>query len=387
MDTNHSLSRRRMLGAAGAAGIGVLATRTPISSLFGSDTADAASCASLTPVKTIGPYFVEEKLDRSNITTDPDTGAVVSGIPLALTLTLLDEDNGCAACSGAQVDIWHASPAGKYSDESSEGTSGTRYLRGYQVSDAAGVVHFTTVYPGWYSGRAVHIHVRIRKFDSSGNATYDFLSQLFFDDSLSDTVDATSQYSSRGTRDTRNAADNVYGSDGAMLILNMQADGSGGYTGTFSFGLSQSNQGGGSSSAGGGTAPTTGSTGSSGSSSSGSSSSSSGSSSTTSGTTADTSVSASLAAVSCTRGALGTRTLHARLKTKEAVSVEVKVLRGSKVVARRTIAKVPAGAHTLALPIGSSVHAGRATLSLTAKDTSANSKVLTKILQIPARSA
>jgi protocatechuate 3,4-dioxygenase beta subunit len=368
MDTNHSLSRRRMLGAAGAAGIGVLATRTPISSLFGGDTAEAASCASLTPVKTIGPYFVEEKLNRSNITTDPDTGEAIAGTPLALTLSLLDEDDGCAPFAGAQVDIWHASPAGLYSDEASEGTSGKRYLRGYQVSDSTGIVRFTTVYPGWYSGRAVHIHVRIRKFDSSGNATYDFLSQLFFDDSLTDTVDATSRYSSRGTRDTRNAADNVYGSDGAMLVLNMTADGSGGYAGTFSFGLSQSNQGGGSSSGGGGTAPsTTGGTGS-------------------GGTTTDTSVSASLAAVSCTRGALGTRTLHARLKTKEAVALEVKVLRGSKVVARRSIARVPAGAHTVALPIGSSVQAGRATLSLTAKDASANSKVLTKILQIPARS-
>src|SRR5437868_6780182 len=126
------LSRRGMLGTFGAAGAGLLvAGRTPVASLFGGDEALAAtSRASLTPTKTIGPYFVEEKLNRSNITTDPDTGAVVSGVPLALTLTMLDEDNACASLVGAQVDIWHASPAGLYSDESADGTAGKKYLRG-----------------------------------------------------------------------------------------------------------------------------------------------------------------------------------------------------------------------------------------------------------------
>ena len=291
------LSRRGMLGTVGAAGAGLLvAGRTPVSSLFGGDEALAAtSCASLTPTKTIGPYFVEEKLNRSNITTDPDSGAVIGGVPLALTLTMLDEDSACAALAGAQVDIWHASPAGLYSDESVEGTSGKQYLRGYQVSDASGVVHFTTVYPGWYSGRAVHIHVRVRTFDSAGAVKTDFISQLFFDDSLTDTVYARSPYSTRGTRDTRNSADNVYGSDGASLVLTMTADGSGGYAGAFAFGLSAAaNQSSGASTTSQSTpsAPTE--------------------SAPAASTTTDTSVAASLAAASCTRGALGTRTLHAR---------------------------------------------------------------------------
>ena len=159
---NTVINRRTLVRTAGATGAGLLvATRTPVASLFGpGDASAAATCASLTPAKTIGPYFVEEKLNRSDLRTDPATGAVTAGVPLALDLTLVDEDASCAPFAGAQVDLWHADPSGKYSDESVEGTSGKKYLRGYQVSDANGKVAFTTVYPGWYSGRAVHIHVR-----------------------------------------------------------------------------------------------------------------------------------------------------------------------------------------------------------------------------------
>jgi protocatechuate 3,4-dioxygenase beta subunit len=360
-----SLSRRGMLGATGVAGASLLvAGRTPVASLFGAGDAEAAaSCASLTPTKTIGPYFVEEKLNRSNITTDPDTGAVVAGVPLALKLTMLDEDSACAPLVGAQVDIWHASPAGLYSDESGEGTAGTQYLRGYQVTDSAGVVQFVTVYPGWYSGRAVHIHVRVRTFDSSGAVTTDFISQLFFDDTLTDTVFTRSPYAARGARDTRNAADNVYGSDGASLILTMTADGSGGYGGAFTFGLSASNQSSGDAGTqggGGAAAPTA-------------------------RTTSDTSVAATLTAATCTRSALGTRTAHARVRSSEAVSLDVRLLRGSKVVAHRT-ASVSKGSHTVNVPIARSVAAGRVTLSVTAKDAGKNTKVLARILRIPALS-
>jgi protocatechuate 3,4-dioxygenase beta subunit len=362
------LSRRGMLGTFGAAGAGLLvAGRTPVSSLFGGDEALAAtSCASLTPTKTIGPYFVDEKLNRSNITTDPDTGAATSGVPLALTLSMLDEDNACAPLVGAQVDIWHASPAGLYSDESVDGTAGKRYIRGYQVTDASGVVAFTTVYPGWYSGRTVHIHVRVRTFDSAGAVKTDFTSQLFFDDSLTDTVYTRSPYSTRGTRDTRNSADSIYGSDGASLVPTMTADGSGGYTGAFTFGLSASNQSSGSSTS----APSSQST-----------------PSTSTGTapsasTTDTSVAASLIAASCTRGALGTRTLHARLRASESVSLDVRLLRGSKVVAHKKTF-VTKGTHTVNVPIALALAAGRVTLSVIAEDAQKNTKVLAKILQIP----
>ncbi|MGG2339430.1 intradiol ring-cleavage dioxygenase, partial [Salmonella enterica] len=94
---------------------------------------------------------------------------------------------------------------GAYSDVSANGTVGQTFLRGDQATDANGLVTFTTIYPGWYSGRAVHIHLRARVYDAAGNTTYNFTTQLFFDDTVTDTVFASGPYNSRGTRDTRNA--------------------------------------------------------------------------------------------------------------------------------------------------------------------------------------
>ena len=202
----------------------------------------------------------------------------------------------------------------------------------------------------------MHIHVRIRTFDASGTATFDFLSQLFFDDTLTDTVYTRAPYSSRPSRDTRDAVDRVYGSDGASVLLHVVSDGAGGYVGSFTFGLSDANQ-----SSGGATTAVT-------------------------PTASDTSVAATLATATCTRGALGTRTAHARVRSSEAVSLDVRLLRGSKVVARKT-ASVSKGSHTVNVPIARSVAAGRVTLSVTAKDAGRNTKVLSRILQIPQRSA
>jgi protocatechuate 3,4-dioxygenase beta subunit len=365
MNAEAVINRRTLVRTAGATGAGLLvATRLPVASLFGSGTADAAAtCASLTPSKTIGPYFVEEKLNRSDIRADPSTGAVTAGVPLVLNLALVDEDNGCAPFAGAQVDIWHADPSGKYSDESSEGTSGKKYLRGYQVSDAAGEVTFTTVYPGWYSGRSVHIHVRVRTFDSSGTATYDFLSQLFFDDTLTDTVDQQALYNARGTRDTRNANDSIYGSDGGTLLLSVTADGSGGYAGAFTFGLSAS----------------------SGSDSGTSTSTSSPSTSTsTSTSSSDKTVGAALAAASCSRSALGTRSVAVKLRTTEQLALDVRVRRGTRTIAHRKIAALGTGTRTVRLPLGRTVKKGSATLQVIASDASGNRKVLSRIVQVPA---
>jgi hypothetical protein len=302
---------------------------------------------------------VEEKLNRSDLRTDPATGAVTAGVPLALDLTLVNEDASCAPFAGAQVDLWHADPSGTYSDESVEGTSGKKYLRGYQVSDANGKVAFTTVYPGWYSGRAVHIHVRIRTFDSSGTATYDFLTQMFFDDSLTDTVYAQAPYNTRGARDTRNSADNIYGSDGSTLLLSVKADGSGGYVGTFTFGLSAASD----------------------SSSTGSSTSTASSTTTTSGT----SVGATLASATCTRSAIGARSVAVKLQTTERLSLDLRVRRGSRTIAHRSVSALGAGTRTVRVPLSKSVRQGRATVQIVARDANGNRKVLSKIVQVPAR--
>ena len=224
------VTRRQTLGFLGAAGAVAFVGA-------GSRARSAVSCTDA-PSQTIGPYFVEEGLDRSDITVDPSDGSVQPGVPLRLELTLYDVDDACAAVAGAQVDVWHASAAGLYSDEAAIGTAGKRYLRGSQVSDANGAVAFTTVYPGWYRGRAVHIHFRIRLFDDA-QTTFDFISQLYFDEVVTDQVHAQAPYDARGTRDTLNAEDGIYtqNGSGAQLLLALRSDGTGGWIGGFDVGL------------------------------------------------------------------------------------------------------------------------------------------------------
>src|SRR4029434_10329379 len=121
-----------------------------------------ASCV-LTPELTIGPYFVDERLNRSDLTPNNSDPNVPDATPLTLTLTIMEyTSSGCSALAGAQVDVWHADAAGVYSDEAVKNTTGQTHLRVYQITDSNGVVTFKTVIPGWYSERTIHIHVMIR---------------------------------------------------------------------------------------------------------------------------------------------------------------------------------------------------------------------------------
>src|SRR5262249_55898388 len=115
--------------------------------------------------------------------------------------------------------------------------SGLRYRGrevspGYQVTDAGGVASFVTIYPGWYPGRTVHVHFKIRT-DPGASAGLEFTSQLFFDDALSDAVYAQQPYAAKGTRTTRNADDSIYRGGGDEMLLSVSDDGAGGYSTTF----------------------------------------------------------------------------------------------------------------------------------------------------------
>jgi protocatechuate 3,4-dioxygenase beta subunit len=244
------LSRRDLLGfaAKGAASVVVSqsvllacaagaasATDTSTSTATGSTTT-GASCV-LTAALTEGPFFVDEKLNRSDIRTDPASGVVSTGIPLALSFNVSRVANSaCTPLTGAYLDVWHCDSTGTYSDVSG---SSRKFLRGYQVTDANGVAAFTTIYPGWYSGRAVHIHFKLRLYAGSSK-TYEFTSQFFFDDTLTDSVYTQSPYSSRGSRNTLNASDGIYNSlstnDKAGLTLQTSkiADG---YSGVINLGV------------------------------------------------------------------------------------------------------------------------------------------------------
>lgn len=174
----------------------------------------AVNCVAV-PELTEGPYFVDELLNRSDIRSDPSGGNDAEGIPLAMTIKVFDAN--CAPLARANIDVWHCDAAGEYSDVSQNGTVGQKFLRGYQTTDSDGVAKFTTIYPGWYQGRTVHIHFKIRNYD--GTNTSDFTSQWFFDDDLSDTLYQQSPYSEKGTRDQRNSSDGIFGQSGGATLL------------------------------------------------------------------------------------------------------------------------------------------------------------------------
>jgi len=239
------IGRRQAIEALGAAGVVSLigcGGGTASSTTTGTGTGSGSSSSScvLTPELTVGPYFVDEKLNRSDVTANTTDTNVLDGSPLSLTLTIMEySSSGCPALQGAQVDIWQADAAGVYSDEAVENTTGQTYLRGYQTTDSSGVVKFKTIFPGWYTGRTVHIHVMIRTFSSSGAVASEFTTQLFFAQTLIDAVTTSvSPYSSRGLPDTTNAQDNIYNS--ATQLTLQTASSGGGYTGALTIGVQTS---------------------------------------------------------------------------------------------------------------------------------------------------
>ncbi|MDZ8052579.1 MAG: hypothetical protein RMX68_029165 [Aulosira sp. ZfuVER01] len=135
------------------------------------------------------------------------------------------------------MDIWHCDALGVYSDvtDRSFNTVGKKFLRGYQVTDAQGNVQFTTIYPGWYQGRTVHIHFKVRTDGTSGQG-YEFTSQLYFDDAISDRVYAQAPYASKGQRSQKNADDGIFQDGGEQMLLKLAKNGQG-YTATFDVGL------------------------------------------------------------------------------------------------------------------------------------------------------
>jgi protocatechuate 3,4-dioxygenase beta subunit len=190
------------------------------------------------PQQTEGPYFIDENLNRSDIRADPSDGSVKQGVPLRLVFHVSQIDGrSCTPLTGAAVDIWHCDAEGVYSDviDRSFSTVGKKFLRGYQVTDANGTVEFVTIYPGWYPGRTVHIHFKIRT-DSVSQRGYEFTSQLYFDDSLTDQIHTQPPYAAKGQRTQKNDRDGIFRDDGEQLMLQLTEDAQG-YVGTFDIGL------------------------------------------------------------------------------------------------------------------------------------------------------
>jgi Protocatechuate 3,4-dioxygenase beta subunit len=181
---------------------------------------------------------VEEELDRSDIRSDPRTGAVKPGVPLRLTFNISRMSGAsCVPLAGAKVDLWHCDATGRYSDARSRGSSsaGEKFLRGYQRTGAAGTAQFLTIYPGWYGGRTVHVHFKVRTAASSAPA-YEFTSQLYFDDALTDRVYAFEPYAAGRRRSMRNADDFLFRDGGSQLLIVPVQDAQG-YAAAFDIGL------------------------------------------------------------------------------------------------------------------------------------------------------
>jgi protocatechuate 3,4-dioxygenase beta subunit len=177
------------------------------------------STVTATPQETEGPYWVDEQLNRADLALDPSDNSVQIGFPLVLNVTVSQLVNGAPVpVQGAVLDLWHCSPAGIYSDTAAQNTVGKKFLRGYQVSDTKGFVQYLTVYPGWYSGRTVHIHARVRIY-AGIQATTNFTTQFFFDDSITDQIFQTAPYNQRGVRDTLNVSDSIYGTPDCVTGL------------------------------------------------------------------------------------------------------------------------------------------------------------------------
>lgn len=204
---------------------------------IGNDAIAINSPCVIKPQQTAGPYFVDEKLNRSDIRLDPADNSVQPGVPLRLVFHVSQVgDSSCTPLKGAIVDVWHCNALGVYSDVSDPNfsTVGKKFLRGYQVTDAQGNVQFMTIYPGWYPGRAVHVHFKIR---TASAPSYEFTSQLYFDDTFSDRIYAQRPYATRGQGAMSNNRDGIFRrSGGEQLILQLTPAGVG-YLGIFDIGL------------------------------------------------------------------------------------------------------------------------------------------------------
>ena len=151
------------------------------------------------------------------------------GTVLMLRTTVLDAST-CKPIKGAAVDVWHADAAGNYSGFGPD-TSSRTFLRGIQKTDKNGLAVFTTIYPGWYPGRAVHIHVKVHV---GGNVVH--TGQLFFPDALTKEVYKAAPYASRGNPSTTDAQDSIYVNGGRRGLLSLKQSGAG-YVGTIAMGV------------------------------------------------------------------------------------------------------------------------------------------------------
>ncbi|MFE1832801.1 intradiol ring-cleavage dioxygenase [Streptomyces sviceus] len=261
---NTNITRRRALAVTGgtvaAGGLAVTGYQSAFADTTTEATATASAtstgaCMTLMPSVTEGPYYLDGALVRKDITEGK------SGVPLTLRLTVVDATDGCTPVKGAAVEIWHcdawgyysgyttANPGGSAPAESEDGSTANdaTYLRGYQIANANGVVKFETIFPGWYTPRTCHIHVKVHTGGEKEDGTYEggkvnYTGQLFFDDTIAEEIFALEPYSRHSGSYTTLDDDMVYDGGGAssgLLTLEAvhKADPSKGYKGSLTLAM------------------------------------------------------------------------------------------------------------------------------------------------------
>ncbi len=179
----------------------------------------------MTPSETAGPYPSLADLFRSDIREGK------SGTLLNLTVRVVNASASCAAVTGANVEIWHCDVSGDYSQYGSQ--TAQTFLRGIQTTNSNGEVTFTTIYPGWYQGRATHIHLEVTSGGVSRKVT-----QIAFPESVNNTVHAIGVYASRGNNPTSNSSDNIFADSLSSELVTPIGDVSTGYSATFQVAIS-----------------------------------------------------------------------------------------------------------------------------------------------------
>lgn len=223
------MSRRASLASlgglvAGAAGLAGLRVAEDAGAGPAGVSSGLISCV-LAPEQTEGPYYVDDAAVRRNVTEGRP------GVALTLRLTVVNASS-CKPIKGAAVELWHCDAVGVYSATGAEADE--RFLRGIQRTDAKGLALFRTLYPGWYQGRTVHIHTMVH---IGGNVVH--TGQLYFPDSVTDTVYRRSPYTRRPNRTTRNAADSIYRNGGRRSTLKLARNGTA-YVGSITMGVQRS---------------------------------------------------------------------------------------------------------------------------------------------------
>lgn len=194
----------------------------------GSTNGSSASNCTVTPTETAGPFPTKAPatLVLNDIRSDRQ------GVPMLTKITIKNKNASCAALQGAIVDIWHCDADGNYSEYGGTGMQATNltsvhFLRGRQTTDSNGLVSYQSIFPGWYGGRAPHIHVHI--YDASGKSL--LVTQIAFPKTVCDTVytTVTSIYK-KGTQDTTNERDNVFSDGFSTELATLTGSTTDGYT-------------------------------------------------------------------------------------------------------------------------------------------------------------